>query len=307
MALTFLELAQKILSEEARPLSYIEMWNVAVEKGQDSLIESSGKTPWQTLGGLLYVDVRDNPDSIFMTLGERPKRFILKEQYDDLKETIPSLLNEPPDIIEKNTYLEKDLHPLMVYFGSLYMKVYLKTIHHNSSTKKHYGEWVHPDIVGCYFPFADWDTEVVNVNSLLGNSAIRLYSFELKKKLSFGNLRESFFQAVSNSSWANEAYLVAAEIEKDDEFMNELQRLSASFGVGIIQLNTEDPDACEIILPPRINEVVDWDTVNKLASMNPDFKEFLKRIKIDMNSREVRKEMYDKLLDREKLITLFAK
>ena len=164
-----------------------------------------------------------------------------------------------------------------------------------------------PDIVGCYFPFADWDTEVVNVNYLLGNSAIKLYSFELKKELSFGNLRESFFQAVSNSSWANEAYLVAAEIEKDDEFMNELRRLSAAFGVGIIQLNTEDPDSCEILLPPRINEVVDWDTVNKLASMNPDFKEFLKRIKIDMNSREVRKEMYDKVVDRDKLISTFSK
>ena len=307
MALTFLELAEKILLEEVRPLSYIELWNVAVEKGQEGLVESTGKTPWQTLGGLLYVDVRDNPNSIFMTLGERPKRFILKEQYESLKEKIPALINEPPDIVEKHSYLEKDLHPLMVYFGSLYQKIYLKTIHHNLSNKKHYGEWVHPDIVGCYFPFADWDSEVVDVNSLLGNSAIKLFSFELKKKLSFSNLRESFFQAVSNSSWANEAYLVAAKIEKDDEFMDELRRLSSAFGVGIIQLNTEDPDACEILLPARINEIVDWDTINKLASMNPDFKEFLRRIKIDMNSREVRKEKYDKVVDREKLISTFSK
>jgi hypothetical protein len=307
MALTFLELAQKILLEEERPLSYTEMWNVAVQKGHDKLVESTGKTPWDSLGALLYVDVRDNPNSIFMTIGERPKRFILKKQYDSLKDGFSEFIDKPEIVVQKYTYQEKDLHPLMVYYGSLYMKAYLKTIRHNLSGKKSYGEWVHPDIVGCYFPFADWDSEVVEVSSLLGNSAIKLYSFELKKVLSFSNLRESFFQAVSNSSWANEAYLVAAEIEKDDEFMNELRRLSAAFGVGIIQLNTEDPDACEILLPPRNNEVVDWDTVNKLASMNPDFKEFLKRIKIDMNSREVRKEMYDKVVDREKLISTFSK
>jgi uncharacterized protein len=303
MALTFLQLAKKILSEEERPLSYTEMWNVAVQKGHDKLVESTGKTPWQSLGALLYVDVRDNPNSIFMTIGERPKRFILKNQYDTLKDGFSEFIDEPEIVVQKYTYQEKDLHPLMVYYGSLYMKAYLKTIRHNLSGKKSYGEWVHPDIVGCYFPFADWDSEVVEVSSLLGNSAIKLYSFELKKVLSFSNLRESFFQAVSNSSWANEAYLVAAEIEKDDEFMNELRRLSTAFGIGVIELNVEDPDSCETILPPIIKDIVDWDTVNKLASMNSDFKKFLRRIKIDMNSREVRKEMYDAVWEKDKLIT----
>jgi hypothetical protein len=33
----------------------------------------------------------------------------------------------------------------------------------------------------------------------------------MKKELNFSNLRESYFQAVSNSSWANEGYLVTAE------------------------------------------------------------------------------------------------
>jgi uncharacterized protein len=302
MAFTFLQLAKKILSEEKRPLSYTEMWNIAVERGHDKLVGSTGKTPWQSLGALLYVDVRDNPNSIFMTIGERPKRFILKKQYDSLKDSHSEFIEEPEAVVQKYTYQEKDLHPLMVYYGSLYMKAYLKTIRHNLSGKKSYGEWVHPDIVGCYFPFADWDSEVVEVSSLLGNSAIKLYSFELKKVLSFSNLRESFFQAVSNSSWANEAYLVAAEIEKDDEFMNELRRLSTAFGIGVIELNVEDPDSCETILPPIIKDIVDWDTVNKLASMNSDFKKFLRRIKIDMNSREVRKEMYDAVWDKERLI-----
>jgi hypothetical protein len=67
-----------------------------------------------------------------------------------------------------------------------------------------------------------------------------VFSFELKKSLSFGNLREAFFQAVSNSSWANEGYLVAAEISQDEDFLSELRRLSSSFGIGVVQLADSD-------------------------------------------------------------------
>ena len=80
-----------------------------LKKVRMSLSNPLEKHPGNLWGHLLYVDVRDNPNSIFMTLGERPKRFILKEQYDSLKATIPALINEPPEIIEKHTYLEKDL------------------------------------------------------------------------------------------------------------------------------------------------------------------------------------------------------
>ena len=117
--------------------------------------------------------------------------------------------------------------------------------------KKEYGEWVHPDIVGCYFPYNDWRPEVVAISSSFGNTAIKLYSFELKLELRFGNLRESFFQAVSNSSWANEGYLVAATIEDDNDFVDELKRLTTSFGIGVISLDVEDPDSAEILFPAK--------------------------------------------------------
>ena len=42
--------------------------------------------------------------------------------------------------------------------------------------------------------------------------------------------------------------------------------------------------------------------MNKISQMNPDFREFLKRIKIDLNSKEIRKEKYDKVFDAEELI-----
>lgn len=226
---------------------------------------------------------------------------------DDLGGKIPEITKTPQIATKKFEFLEKDLHPVMVYYGFLYLKAYLKTINHSKSDKKGFGEWVHPDIVGCYFPFRDWEGEVVEVSTLMGNTAVKLYSFELKRELSITNIRESFFQAVSNSSWANEGYLVAANIDTDEDFMTELKRLSTAFGIGVIQLDIDDPDSCDILLPAKTKDIVDWDTVNKLSSINPDFRDFLKRIRIDMTSREVRKEMYDTVLNKDDLLKSISK
>jgi len=129
----------------------------------------------------------------------------------------------------------------------------------------------------------------------------------LKRELSITNIREAFFQAVSNSSWANEGYLAAVEIDNDEDFRTELERLSTSFGIGVIGIDIEDPDSTEIILPVRSKGSVDWETVNKLAGINPDFRDFLKRIRIDISSREIRREMYDRVLDKDELVRLLAK
>lgn len=293
MASVFLQLAETILNDEKRPLTVAEIWRIAVAKNKTGLVGSKGETPMATLGSMLYVDVRDNPNSKFIRMGKNPSQFMLKSQLGIIPTETPEEV-EPPVIKElPKDYQEKDLHPLMVYYGFNYLKVYLMTIKHNLSGKKSFGEWVHPDIVGCYYPFTDWDVDVVDVSNLLSSSAIKLFSFELKRELNFSNLRESFFQAVSNSSWANEGYLAAAEIEGDEDFMNELTRLSTAFGIGVIKLNIEDPDSCETLLPARTKDRVDWDTVNKMANLNSDFKKFLKRIKIDTTSQEAHKDKYD--------------
>lgn len=302
MTSVFIELARKVLENEPLPLSINEIWEIAKQKGYDQALNTQGKTPWATLGAMIHVDVRDNPGSLFMAIGERPKRFILKSTVE--KSGTQILQIQPTQEIKANfDYLEKHLHPFMVYFGFYYLRSYLKTIRHNKSDKKEFGEWVHPDVVGCYFSFSDWKEEVVEVSALAGNTTIKLYSFELKRSLSYSNLREAFFQAVSNSSWANEGYLVAAEIDEDEDFLNELTRLSSAFGIGVIKLNVKDPDAAEILNPAKVKDSVDWETVNKLAGINPDFRDFLKRIKTDMSSREIRKELYDKVLDGEQLIS----
>jgi hypothetical protein len=300
-------MAEKVLEEEKQPLTASEIWQVAVSKGYDRLVGSKGKTPWASLGALIYVDVRDNSSTSFVPLGTRPKRFILKSQVDILGGVIPEATKTPKIQTPKVEFLEKDLHPLMVYYGFYYLKAYLKTINHSKSDKKGFGEWVHPDIVGCYFPYKDWEGEVVEVSTLMGNTSVKLYSFELKRELSISNIRESFFQAVSNSSWANEGYLVAANIDTDDDFRNELKRLSSAFGIGVIQLDIDDPDSANIILPANSKDFIDWDTVNKLSGINSDFRDFLKRIRNDINSKEIRREKYDTVLGKEELTKSLAK
>jgi hypothetical protein len=302
--MTFLELAEQVLTDEKRPLTATEIWTVAEIKGYDKKLNSEGKTPWATLGAQIYVNAKDNPQTVFAQTDSRPKKFYLKSQTTQIDFSKSEA--ESVEIVtttnkkKKFDFLEKDLHPFLTYFAYYHLRCYTKTINHSHSPKKEFGEWVHPDIVGCYFPFDEWKNEVYELSSSIGNTTIRLFSFELKRELSFSNLRESFFQTVSNSSWANESYLVASEISKEQEFRDELSRLSTSFGIGVIQLNVEDPNSSEIIFPATNRENIDWETINKLT-MNSDFKEFISTIKIDITSKKIHKKEYDTIYEPDKL------
>ena len=173
--------------------------------------------------------------------------------------------------------------------------IYTKTIFHEKSRKNGYNEWIHPDMVGFYLPVEDWKAEVIEFNRLSDNNSLRLYSFELKKSLDQSNYRESFFQAVSNSSWAHEGYLVAANILQNDDFLSELDRLASSFGIGIIQLDPADIDASSILYPARRREILDWETINKLCEQNRDFEKFLQDVKIDYESKRIHGQEYDEV------------
>lgn len=299
-----LELAEKVLIQGNEPLSPNEIWKMAVAKGFDKELNSSGKTPWASLGAQLYVSVRDNPASLFIKIGSFPTRFYLKTK------PIIANITVQPDVLplekkKKISFLEKNLHPHLAYFARNKLRCRTKTINHSHSTKKEFGEWVHPDIVGCYFPHEDWKSEVWELSSCIGIVSVKLLSFELKRELAFSNLRESFFQTVSNSTWANEGYLVAAIISEEQEFRDELSRLSTSFGIGVIKLDLEDPDASYLLFPAKQRESLDIETVQKLT-MNPDFKEFITTVKIDITSKRVHTKEYDEVLDVESLKTIIT-
>lgn len=259
MAYSFLEMANDVLKSAERPLTYQEIWESGKSSGLAEKIKTAGATPWQSLGARLYVDIRDNPQSRFIKLGKRPARFFLAARSAEL----------PPDVVartekeeirkaERSTsYHERDLHPLLTYY--VYSNptfnrgraIYTKTVRHEKSQKSGYSEWTHPDVVGFNLPLEDWEPDVIELNRLSDKNALRLFSFEIKKALGKANYREAYFQAVSNSSWAHQGYLVAADVLDEDEFLSELQRLSTSFGIGIIRLNVEDVDASSVLFPAR--------------------------------------------------------
>ena len=305
---TLKSLAEKILEEERKPLTVEDIWEIAKNKEYDALGNFTGKTPWRSIGAQIYVDIRDNPKSPFVKIDSKPRKFFLKtlvseSELIEIEQKEKGKIEEP----KKVKYTERDIHLFLTYFAYTYMNIYSKTIYHEKSRKKQYSQWLHPDIVSVYFPIEDWNEEVLDFSKELSTSSMKLYSFELKKEIGFHNLRESFFQAVSNSSWANEGYLVSANEIQDDELLSELKRLSTSFGIGIIKIDINNPDASEIIFPAKSKRNLDWDTVNKLANENPDFRDFVKRIKIDNSSKEIRKEKYDSVYEADELVKLIKK
>lgn len=300
--MNFIELAEKIIREENIPLTQNEIWEIAKTKGYDKQVNTTGKTPWQTIGARLYVDIRDNPSTKFIKLKLKPTKFFLKELVND--KDIDKITSEASKALlePKIKFKERDLHKYLTYFVYTYKSIYTKTIFHEESNKKIFSQWLHPDLVGVYFPIEEWENEILDISKEIGSIGIKLFSYEIKKELNFNTLRESYFQAVSNSSWANEGYLVAAEIESEEEFLQEIKRLTNSFGIGIIKLDVDDPDSSEILYPAKEKDFVDIETMNKIAQVNPNFKDFLKRIKADLTSKEIRKEKYDKIFDIEELI-----
>lgn len=298
MGYNFLKLAQDTLRKTQIPMSAIEIWNYATDNKMIGELNSSGKTPWKTLGARVYVDIKNNKKTKMKQISKRPAKFGLKEFDYDL-ENYENEIN----IKDNSKYTERDLHTLLTKFvySNQHFRCYTKTIHHEKSKKKNIGvnKWLHPDIVGVHFPYEEYSKETINLINSLNESTYKLYSFEMKKTLNFENLREYYFQAVSNSSWANEGYLVTLDIDESDEFMDEIRRLNNAFGIGVIKLNSINIAESEIIFPAKINESLDWDTINRLVEDNIDFKEFTETISDTSKTDKISKE-YDEVLNDEK-------
>lgn len=311
--MTFLEVAEAVLKKAEKPLNYREMWERARIMGLDKSLNSEGKTPEASLSAQLFVNIKNKSDSRFYTPSKRPTTFWLKSRQNEIegKETLIAQANQEVQEEElkrkEKGFLEAHLHPLLVKF--LYENerfgLYCKSINANKSKSAKAGlnEWIHPDIVGIHFPFEDYSSNTLDLLRNISKSSYKIYSFEIKRFINNANLKECYFQAVSNSSFANEGYLVAFEIKDDDEVRNELSRLNASFGIGVIELRVQ-----KVLFEARAREL-DIETLDMLVEKNGDFKEFIQNVNKDIQTNDperIAKNKYDKVLSDEE-ITLHKK
>ncbi len=175
---------------------------------------------------------------------------------------------------------EYDLYPLLMeYLHSEHGLFCLRIDEKRSRNQRGKGgnTWLHPDVVALEALDRSWN-ELVRTCVKSGNGkSVRLWSFEVKIRLESSNVRKSFFQAVSNSSWANEGYLVATAIS-NSKVEQELRMLSALHGIGVILLNVENPSESEILLPARSRAEVDWESVNRIVEENRDFEDYIELV-----------------------------
>ena len=223
--MTFLELAIEVIKKQNTPMSAQEIWKRAVEMKLDSHLQTYGQTPADTLRSAIYVNIKQKgANSPFVQVSKNPTLFFLKELNS------PSVVIPDIQVEENDSVKERSLHKILssFVFSDPHFNCYTKTIFHEKSAKKKKGknEWLHPDIVGIRYPFDDFRSDTCNLMKAMEHSNYKVFSFELKISLTYASLREYFFQAVSNSSWANEGYLVALNYEDAPDFMDELRRLN---------------------------------------------------------------------------------
>ncbi len=201
---------------------------------------------------------------------------------DSLIEAVEPTKTKPK---EKNqTYNERDLHKLL----SSYLKntgIYSKTVFHEQSkfSNENNQIWTHPDMIGIKFLNLQSRASQNFLKSINRVDTFKLSSYEIKKEInSDTELKKSFFQAVSNSSWANYGYLVTFEIS--DSLLEEMERLNQSFGIGIIELNA-NPYQSKILFQARYREL-DFKTIDKLCKINSDFEKFIEQTEKLMTAEE---------------------
>ncbi|MGN8295770.1 HTH domain-containing protein [Helicobacter pylori] len=291
------ELGKKVLEQAGKPLSVKEIFEKACEMGLDKE-RNGGKILPHSLGSTLGEHNIKEKDKQFYVARKEGKTFFYwlksREREFPPQETSNAEDDEQSECSDaakkqKNSFDERDLHKLLVKFLSEdpNFRLLCKTIRHEKCLKDKKGkcEWNYPDIVGVYFPYnkyfpyIGYEEETLKFLHHTGQKRHKLFSFELKKELSLSNLKESYFQAVSNSTWANEGYLVVFGIEDKykDKVLDELKRLNQSFGIGVIKLESEISNS-KILLPAKEREI-DIPTLNMLIEQSPkDFKPFMERI-----------------------------
>ncbi len=300
-----IEIVQSVL-EITGPIKPTEVYDKAkelFERGEiANMFDCGGETPHQSVSSYIYTALNKGEELPFFKVQEKPVLIALKSAAKEL-----GLNAQKPSAPSVKIAHERDLHPFLTYmaFYNENLKCYTKTIFHEESSKSPKGmdRWLYPDMVGVRFLHAELSNEnLIAFSKKFDTLPVKLVSFELKKEISVNNCRECYFQAISNSSWANEGYLVGRHIDTHNpQLMDLLKRLHASFGIGVIDLRT-DEDKSVILLNAKYKEKIDYTVASELSAKNEKFSGFLKSVvDYDPNHQHRYKDEFDEVKKKEEL------
>jgi hypothetical protein len=276
--MTIKEAILKSLDEINDLTTYMDIYNHIVKNNYYDF--GTAKTPASTISALLGDFIRNGDTrvkrikqdggtySYYLTKNEQNIGIEILSGETETKTT------KVVKVDKTKSFEERDLHKLL----SSYLKnsgTYSKTIFHEQSNGKDNNQiWTHPDMVGIKFLNLQTKASQNFLKSINRVDTFKMSSYELKKEInSDSELKKAFFQAVSNSSWANYGYLVAFEFS--DSLNEEMARLNQSFGIGIIELNA-NPYQSKILFPATFRDL-DFKTIDKLCKMNSEFNKFIEQ------------------------------
>ncbi|EMG95725.1 hypothetical protein HMPREF1401_00848 [Helicobacter pylori GAM120Ai] len=305
-----IEIVQSVL-EITGPINPTEVYDKAkelFEKGEiTKMFDYGGNTPHQSVSAFIYTALNKGEELPFLKAQEKPVLIALKSAAKELVLNMEKPGVSSAKIAHNKIMHERDLHPFLTYmaYHNENLKCYTKTIFHEESVKSPKGtdRWLYPDMVGVRFLHAELSNEnLIAFSKKFDTLPVKLVSFELKKEISVNNCRECYFQAISNSSWANEGYLVGRHIDTHNpQLMDLLKRLHASFGIGVIDLRT-DEDKSAILLNAKYKEKIDYTVALELSEKNPKFSGFLKSVvDYDPDFPNRYKDEFDEVKKKEEL------
>jgi len=256
--------------------------------------EESGKG---SVSSILGDFIREGDTRVKRIKGEGNFYFYFLNKYSKEELSKHTLFGESlfEDIISGKFY-ERDLHPfLATYLHN--KKEFPKTIFHENSDaeKDNHQKWIHPDMISVNFTKFKKESTEIFLKAINIDDVFKINSYELKKEIMTDyELKKYYFQAVSNSSWANYGYLVAMNI--NSTLMDEIERLNQSFGIGVIQLSS-NPEKTRILFPAKYKKL-DLKTIDKLSLINKDFEDFINYVEKTLTAEKryisaVEKELYN--------------
>lgn len=270
--MTIKEAILKVLEDNKGSYTYLEVLKMIDNKNYVDW--TNAKTPSDTIGAQLGHFIRQKDTRVKRVKGKKGFEYYLSKYESELN--LSEIIEKEEVASKKETnkkYLERDLHKLL----SSYLKsqnIYSKTIFHEKSanSKDDHQKWIHPDMIGIDFLNLKNKKSNALLKVINKADAFNLISYEVKREIkSDYELKKCFFQAVSNSSWANYGFLVAFEIS--GTLMDEMERLNQSFGIGVIELNS-NPYESKILFQAKFKEL-DFKTMDKLCEINQEFENFI--------------------------------